>query len=759
MKITFKSLAAILFCLATLLAVDEVTAQNLFPTLEVRFSQVGPVGGGFPNVVTWDPNVPGKIYYGSDVGGTGRSTDYGKVFEAASRGLGYDPSHEKIAALNAVDINGDTVIVGGTGFRTGGGEVISSVDGGTTWKEDSSRISFSAQNSGDLLPAGRPRSTDPSLIQWIADSTWVAGTYDAGIWISNDDRKTWDKLDNLDGNVFVRAMVKSPNDPNAFFVGLWGDNPDIENKGLWQITLDKVNGGYRLGRIEKVAGIPDVVESIVALGSRLYIACGRFGVRRYVPRNGNLTDITGPIGTEVMSTAIHGAKRRWNTDRIVLGTADGQGDIWLSEDSGSTWTNTTRHSATDDARLSDVNVSAVPWSGDEALLVFRTHRNWQLGREKCDVAAIQVSPHDSDAWVVCSTSAIWTTCDAGKSWRPANGFQILTYRDVDISPAGTIAVGNVDHDALVSNDGGDHWTSVGFGDVTVAHAVEFSPDGSQLALANNERDGNDDMAKVGVASTPATPATPNLVELDGSLSPRRTTGIAWVTFPKGTQRLIAAVDEGGIQTFDLPAGSKQWTAPKQRTTELMGEQRNRGLRTSVVTDGTRNTFVYDRESGVWRTTNWGKTWTNILTTKAGEDQGYLAYDKQGDKLYISTPTQVLRIDNATSSSETEVLSFPQDNPGAMALDPFGGLIVFAKPTDEENSDTKLFRTDNPSGDGDWRDIGDDNFKRVAPVVVDIEVSSNRIVMPTRGKGILISDPLGVPRIPELLIEMLDFYDH
>ena len=36
----------------------------------IGFEQSGPVGGGFPNVVTWDPNVPGKIYFGADIGGT-----------------------------------------------------------------------------------------------------------------------------------------------------------------------------------------------------------------------------------------------------------------------------------------------------------------------------------------------------------------------------------------------------------------------------------------------------------------------------------------------------------------------------------------------------------------------------------------------------------------------------------------------------------------------------------------------------------------
>ena len=762
MKITFEASLTLLFSLAILLAFDEAKAQS-FP--DVQFSQVGPVGGGFPNVVTWDPNKKGWIYFGSDVGGTGISKDYGKSFVSAAAGLGYRTSHEKIATLNAVDVGNDkTIIVGGTGYRGTGGEVISSSDHGTSWVQDSTDVKFSAQNSDGPLPGGRPRSTDPSLIQWISGSTWVAGSYKEGVWISNNDRKDWTRINAFRGGVYIRAMVKSPIDPNAFYVGLWGDDSGVENKGLWRITLTRTNQGFELGDAEQVQGIPDVVESIVALGSRLYIACGRFGVRRYVPRNGNLDDITGPIGTSVMSTAISGVKNRWNTDRIVLGTAAGQGDIWLSEDSGSTWVNTT-DSSSQFRQSAGVNVSAVPWNGDEELLVFQTHRNWRLGRERCDVAAIQVSPDKPDTWVVCSTSAIWTTEDAGKNWQPANGFQILTYRDVDISPTGTIAVGNVDHDALVSTDNGAHWTSIGFGRVTVAHAVEFSPDGSELALSNNERDNNEERSRLGVASSPATPSSPSLVEIniseldettDDSMSKKRVTGLAWVAFRGGTQRLIAAVDNGGIQTFDRSGNNTEWNNGKVRTTEFMGEQRNGGLRTSVVTDGKKNTFIYDRETGVWRTTNHGVSWTEILATPAGEDQGYLAYDKQNDKLYISTPDEVLRIDNARSSSRTVDLEFPQDNPGAMALDPFGGLIVFAKST-KESPDVKLYRNDNPSAAGQWQDIADETFKSVAPVVSDIAVSSNRIILPTRGKGILISEHFATPMLRDLSGFMLDTF--
>jgi hypothetical protein len=687
----------------------------------IAFKQAGPVGGGYPNVVTWDPNVPGKIYYGSDIGGTGRSTDYGKTFESVGRGLGYEESHQKIAALNAVNVNGNTVIVGGTGFKGTGGEVISSTDGGDSWNHDSSNISFSAQNSNAPLPTGRPRSTDPSLIQWIGGSTWVAGTYKEGIWISTNDRASWNRLNVFNGDVHVRAMALSPEDPNTVYVGLWGDASSIENKGLWEVSNLNSNPSA-----SKVSGIPDVVESMVVLGNRMYLACGKFGVRRFVPSNNNITDITGPISTSVMSTAIHGVAGAWNTDRIVLGTAEGDGSIWVSEDSGSSWTNTTSS-----------GVSKRPWGSNEDLIVFQTHSTWALGGSKCDIAAVQVSPHDPDAWVVCSTSAIWTTVDAGVTWKPANGFQILTFRDVEISPTGTIAAGNVDHDVVLSIDGGLQWKAVGLGGVTVGHGLTFSPDGSGMAFGDGERDNNTEGGKLAVVSSPDTPLSPELTEVNNPAAPKRIIGLAWIVLSDGTERLVTAIDNGGIRTVDRSNGS--WGNWNTRTTAFMQAQDNGRLRCSVASNGGSTIFIYDRKTGVWRSTNYGEDWTRILSAPAGEDKGYLAYDSTHDRLYISTPTSVLRMDDASMSNSTMNLSVPTNAPGAIALDPAGRLLVFAEPTNASNSDTALYRNINPeTNQNSWIDIADNTIKRVVPPVTDIDASAEYIVLVTAGKGMLVS---------------------
>lgn len=132
--------------------------------------------------------------------------------------------------------------------------------------------------------------------------------------------------------------------------------------------------------------------------------------------------------------------------------------------------------------------------------------------------------------------------------------------------------------------------------------------------------------------------------------------------------------------------------------------------------------------------------SNTTTETVQEDKGYLAYDSTNDRLYISTPSAVLRIDDASNSTATTNLSVPTTVPEAIALDPSGRLLVFAEPVNVNNSDTALYRNENPeTNQNSWIDIADNTLKRVVPPVTDIDASTEYIVLVTAGKGMLVSE--------------------
>jgi len=728
---------------------EKYNSQSLSSKSPIsNFLQTGPVGGGFPNIVTWDPNVQGKIYYGSDIGGTGYSTDWGKNFKSTARGLGYEDSHQKIATLNAIDMgSGNTIIVGGTGNKGIGGEVISSTDGGNNWTHDSDNNSFasnsfSSQNSAlsDGLPTSRPRSTDYSLIQRIGGQNWIAGTYKDGVYISKDNRVTWSRLDingnKLTGNVYVRAMAMSPYNSNEAFIGLYGDG-NTSWTGLWKIS--NLTWSHPTATQVTNSNMADVVESIVVLGNSLYVACGKYGIRKVEENtNGTFTvnNISGNIinNSNVMATTIHGVITNNGSHKLVVGTASpksiqgGSGKIWVSYNGGSTWFDKTDNE----------NISNIPHDGTDELIVFKKHGNWALGQNGCDIASIQISPHNSNRWVVCATSAIWTTLDNGNTWKPANGFQILTYRDVEINSNGDIAAGNVDHDVVFKKNGNNNWATIGLsGGGTTGHGIAFSPNGNELAFTSNERDSNQVIANFGIANI----LNNNTITYNTNLpSNKRAVGLAWVK-KNNNNRIIAAVDDGKIKYIDQIGGSWSGWTTTNTTSIMTGEQDNKGLRCSVVTDGGANTFVYDRKTGVWRTNDHGSTWDLIYGKPVGKDEGYLAYDNNSPKkLYISAGDDVYRMNNPSGlNPTTDKLDYPLGSPGAMALDDLGNLVVYGKSLNEIDSDCRLYiNLDPKSNNKDWDNIASPEFLKIAPPVTDMDIKGNTIVLVTSGKGMLVS---------------------
>jgi hypothetical protein len=154
-------------------------------------------------------------------------------------------------------------------------------------------------------------------------------------------------------------------------------------------------------------------------------------------------------------------------------------------------------------------------------------------------------------------------------------------------------------------------------------------------------------------------------------------------------------------------------------------------------------YLFDHQTGVWRSGDNGKTWRRIWTRKSGSTlTGFLASDPTvPDRLYVSVGNQGLfRIDNADTGSGltgdlsvTEIGTFTR--PGAIAVDATGTLYVALAP----DGDAELWRSSDQGAT--FTDVTDPVWAGTAGYVFDLEVAPNgELFAALNGDGLLHGTP-------------------
>jgi hypothetical protein len=155
-------------------------------------------------------------------------------------------------------------------------------------------------------------------------------------------------------------------------------------------------------------------------------------------------------------------------------------------------------------------------------------------------------------------------------------------------------------------------------------------------------------------------------------------------------------------------------------------------------------YLFDHQTGVWRSADSGKTWRRIWTRKSGTPlTGFLAFDPAvPDRLYVSVGNQGLfRIDNADTGSGltgdlnvTEIGAFTR--PGAIAVDASGNLYVA---TVAQGGGAQLSRTTDQGAT--FTDVTDPVWAGTAGFVYDLEVAPNgELFAALNGNGLLHGTP-------------------
>jgi hypothetical protein len=336
-----------------------------------------------------------------------------------------------------------------------------------------------------------------------------------------------------------------------------------------------------------------------------------------------------------------------------------------------------------------------------------SHPTYLLGGSIYTASDISVAPTDHNAIFVAGRSGVWKSSDNGTSWAASvRALPVTINRQVLLSPTNvnTVDVGNTDYQDFHSTDGME--TVVQDPPVTTASgqsvglSLTRDPVSNVRVVGIGNRDNNINGAvwwdSGGTWQPIALP--PSAIPAGGS-TPGRPIGLLGVT--NGTQRsIIVAIDQVGIfystwngttyPTFTLESGSPTFADSTLK-------------RASLVWDGSSSSvYVYDKNEGIYRGSNYGfggsATWTEMLHAPAPVDgTGYLAtHPTNSNILYVSEPTGLLKITNATTATTATVTTVALavgliSNPGPIDVDADGPVdsdsfasVIVAVPATSSN---------------------------------------------------------------------------
>lgn len=220
-----KNTLAIIFsfvslgCMLASCAVSKTSSTNIEATF--HSSHIG--GGGYITKLVQHPTETGILYAQSDVGGLFKTTDGCKSWTAVNNGL--TKSRDHYTHTIVLDEKNPNILYRACGELRGHqflGHIYKSANGGDSWQLLTDKI--------DFFGTGPTRMLGPLIaIHPNNSNIVVAGGYSKGLWVSEDQGKTW-AYKGLKGKriSFVRFDPFSKTD---FYVGTMSDNEMLLLKG------------------------------------------------------------------------------------------------------------------------------------------------------------------------------------------------------------------------------------------------------------------------------------------------------------------------------------------------------------------------------------------------------------------------------------------------------------------------------------------------------------------------------------------------
>lgn len=199
----------------------------------LHFRNIGPTRGGRVTAIAGHPDTPGKFFMGATGGGVWTTEDYGANWKNCSDGFFASPS---IGAIQMAPSNPAIVFVGtgSDGIRSNvieGKGVYKSTDAGKTW-------SLSGLEKTAHIGAVEIHPSDPNIVFVAAIGNAFAPNPDRGIYRTTNGGTTWEKVLFLSDTLGFADVEFNPVNPNVLYATAW----HVDRKP-WTIISGGTEGG------------------------------------------------------------------------------------------------------------------------------------------------------------------------------------------------------------------------------------------------------------------------------------------------------------------------------------------------------------------------------------------------------------------------------------------------------------------------------------------------------------------------------------
>ena len=260
MKFSIIALACFLFSFSISETNAQTFSENQYNALEYRL--LGPFRGGRSAAVTGVPNQPNLFYFGSTGGGIWKTNDGGRTWENISDGF----FGGSIGAITVSKSDPNVIYVGG-GEKTVRGNVSSgygiwkSVDAGKTWTE-------AGLKNSRHVPRIAVDPTNHDVVYAGVLGNIYKPTQDRGVYKSTDGGKTWRKTLFANENAGVVDLLIDPTNPRILYASTWrvqrtpySLSSGGEGSALWRST----DRGETWTEISTKKGFPEGTLGIIGV--------------------------------------------------------------------------------------------------------------------------------------------------------------------------------------------------------------------------------------------------------------------------------------------------------------------------------------------------------------------------------------------------------------------------------------------------------------------------------------------------------------